>query len=91
AVLAEQSCALQTLDFGWNDLRNGGARALGDALKGNSTLKKLGLAYCSVDDVGGVALAVGIRKHPALVTLDLCWNRVGPRAALVFAHTLSVN
>lgn len=56
------------------------AKALGDTLSINKTLKKLSLEYCKVTELGAEYLARGLEKNPAssLTILSLDYNPIKP-------------
>ncbi|KAI9029124.1 kinase-like domain-containing protein [Hyaloraphidium curvatum] len=72
-------------------LGDSGARALAEALKGNSALRTLFLASNSIGDGGARALADVLKGNSALSTLNLGSNSIGVEGARVLAEALKGN
>jgi Ran GTPase-activating protein (RanGAP) involved in mRNA processing and transport len=62
---------LTSLDLGYNDLGEGGGRALAETLRLNSTLKSLNLGYNQLGEGAGRALAETLRLNTSLTSLKL--------------------
>ena len=71
-----KTLAALVLDF--NPLGSNGLNALCKGLRTNSTLKRLSVRHCSVDEHGGKAVGEMLHfKKTALIALDLSSNKLG--------------
>jgi len=81
AVVAEiikSNPRVTTLYLGGNPkIGDVGAKALAEAFKGNTTLKRLDLSSCNIGDDGAAALAEALRSDTSLTNLDLGYNGIG--------------
>jgi hypothetical protein len=72
-----RTLATLILDFN-QTLRSDGLAALCKGLKTNSTLKKLSVRYCNIDERGGKPVGeILCYKRTGLISLDLTSNRLG--------------
>ena len=62
-----------------------GARALGGALAGNSSLTFLALTSCKLRAQGAIDLAGGAQQNRSLAVLLLCKNNIGDKGACALA------
>lgn len=62
---------LRHLDLSWNGFSNEGAKALGDALKENSTLTVLDLSSNRINTIGADHLAKGLSQNESLKVLKV--------------------
>jgi len=71
-----KTLAALVLDF--NPLGSNGMNALCKGLRTNSTLKRLSVRHCSIDEHGGKAVGEMLHfKKTALIALDLSSNKLG--------------
>ncbi len=84
--------SLVNLNLDYNPLTNAGVAALERGLCSNSTLKKLSLRYCLIDECGGGALSE-ILSSPKITisTLDLTGNRLGGKGLVLLCPGLARN
>jgi hypothetical protein len=75
---------LRELDLGSSRLGFDGTRALAEAPF--DALEKLVLRSCAV--LGGLAALLHARRMPALRSLDLSWNGIGPKGAAILADEM---
>jgi hypothetical protein len=69
---------LTTLILDFNQIGSDGLAALCKGLKTNSTLKKLSVRYCNIDERGGKPVGeILCYKRTGLISLDLTSNRLG--------------
>ena len=68
--------------------RGESADTLGQSLATNNHLITLNLAYNSIGDSGAQQLAHSLRFNASLKFLDVSFNHLGPRTALVFSQVL---
>ncbi|EGD78215.1 hypothetical protein PTSG_12838 [Salpingoeca rosetta] len=67
------------------------ARALGEALKGNTTVKDLDLSTIEIDGEQARAIAAALPFNTTLETLNMEGNEIGPDAAVAIADALKRN
>jgi len=67
------------------------AQRIGSILEGNSTLQKLFLGNCNMEDQEAIALTRTLGINSALVTLDLSHNKISAEGALEISKVLSSN
>ena len=68
-----------------------GARAIGNFLATNSTLKIISLVSNGINDDGAAAIAEGLKKNSTLKKLILDKNKIDVRGAKAIAEALKVN
>lgn len=85
------SCALQSLDLSWNEIRGEGATAIAELVRENNFLKRLVLASNGLSDDGAAALGRSLATNAGLRELDLSSNRIGLRGAAPLAKALLQN
>ena len=77
AEILKSNTSVISVDLRCNkEIGDEGAKALGEALKVNATVKNLALGSCGIGDVGAAALGEALRSNTSLTRLDL-WNTVG--------------
>ena len=74
-----------------NNIRDGGAKAIAEALKVNPVLTSLDLRLNSIRDDGAKAIAEALKVNPVLTILDLQWNSIGVEGGKAIAEALKVN
>lgn len=75
--------------FGFHVIDRGeSAVTLGQSVTTNNHLIKLNLAYNSIGDSGAQQLAHSLRFNASLKHLDVSFNHLSPKTALVFAQVL---
>jgi Ran GTPase-activating protein (RanGAP) involved in mRNA processing and transport len=80
--LRDPACALKVLELGACKLRADGAKHLGDAIRANASILRLGLSRNSLGDKGVFELvAGGLESAKSLVELDVRDNAIGPEGA----------
>jgi len=73
-------CRTNRPELRYNDLGEGGGRALAEALRLNTTLASLNLSYNRLGEGGGLALAEALRLNQYNITVtsvNLYSNRLG--------------
>ncbi|KAF9112767.1 hypothetical protein BGX27_002853 [Mortierella sp. AM989] len=75
----------------YNLIGDGGALALSEALKTNTTLTTLDLTNNIIGKEGGLALAEALKTNITLITLDLTNNLVRREGDLTLSEALKVN
>lgn len=79
------------LDYNSN-LGSDGVVALAKGISSNSTLKKLSLRYCGIDEKGGEPLTqILIAPKIAIICLDLTGNRLGGKGLADMSNGLKAN
>ncbi|PNH10369.1 Protein NLRC3, partial [Tetrabaena socialis] len=86
AVLSAPGARLRRLVLSGCEVPDGGAYALGAALKANSSLLELGLAENHISTTGLGLLAEVVKVNGALRVLDVSCNMVGPQGMLPFSQ-----
>ena len=80
--LRDPACALKVLELGACKLRADGAKHLGDAIRANASILRLGLSRNSLGDKGVFELvAGGLESAKSLVELYVRDNAIGPEGA----------
>ena len=74
-----------------NNLRDKGGRAIGKALKANTTLTYLYLYLNNLGEEGGVAIAKALEANTTLTSLDLNYNRLREEGGVAIAKALETN
>jgi len=74
-------CGLKHLILSGNALEDSPTEMLADALMENHQVRTLNLSNCKVGDKGAAKLATMLETNLTLDSLDLSWNKFGPRAA----------
>ncbi|KAG0046531.1 hypothetical protein BGZ83_008311 [Gryganskiella cystojenkinii] len=87
---SHHTCKL-SLDMGPTSIGEKDLRALGDALKSNSTLAALNLRNNSVGEIGAQVIGEGLKTNLALTTLELGNNPVGDAGARALGEGLQNN
>lgn len=83
---------LTTLVLDFNPLGSDGVAALCKGLSTNSTLQKLSLKHCNIDEVGGRPIGEMLSfKKSQLVSLDLTSNMIGGSGLIAFCDGLGAN
>ena len=59
------------LDLSWNGFEDDGARALGDAIRGNNTLTELNIRNNRISTAGAAHIARGLEGNNALEILEV--------------------
>ncbi len=90
-ALACDTCSLQALDLGLNQLGISDLEVIGDSLKTNTTLVslKLGPFHCEKDQIASVA--AGISQNTALLHLELAQHGLEQQDCVNLATALSQN
>ena len=70
---------------------DGAVNLLADALRENSSLRRLHLSYSSIDEHSIEVLSAALRVNSGLELLDLDFNRIGDRGAISLGEALRVN
>ncbi len=85
--------SLVNLNFDYNsNLGSDGIVALAKGISSNSTLKKLSLRYCGIDEKGGEPLTqILIAPKIAIICLDLTGNRLGGKGLADISPGLKSN
>mmetsp|Transcript_5633 Transcript_5633/g.8266 ORF Transcript_5633/g.8266 Transcript_5633/m.8266 type:complete len:362 (-) Transcript_5633:1824-2909(-) len=93
ALSVGMNASLMTLNLDFNTkLGSSGAKCLCSGLQTNSTLKKLSMKHCSIDDAAGEALSKMLSfSKLAIASLDLTSNRLGGRGLLLMSQGLLEN
>ncbi|XP_078463919.1 leucine-rich repeat-containing protein 34 isoform X1 [Lampetra planeri] len=91
SLLQEGSCWLTSLDLSLNDIGPRGAKALGQVLQTNRSLRSLNLAGNKVGEEGGVSLATALQTNVSLRSLDLHHCDLGTDSIIAFSTALSYN
>eukprot|EP01094_Clydonella_sp_ATCC50884_P017021 TRINITY_DN2893_c0_g1_i4.p2 TRINITY_DN2893_c0_g1~~TRINITY_DN2893_c0_g1_i4.p2 ORF type:complete len:131 (-),score=26.59 TRINITY_DN2893_c0_g1_i4:74-418(-) len=73
--------SLACLDLEENNIGDGGAAHVADALRVNTSLKKLYLEGNNIGPEGAAQLADALRGNTSLKRLDLIENNIGPEGA----------
>jgi len=82
---------LKTLSLGYNQVADGGARALAEMLKSNTMLTSIDLGSNSIGDEGVTALAEALEINHVLTTMNIAYNEIGDDGAHVLADMLERN
>ena len=85
------SKVLTHLDISLNNLSIEVLEMLSVALSANSSLKTLGMKYCSIHGEGAELLSNGLELNRTLLGLDLRYNRINMNGAAALASMLTVN
>ncbi|KAL9188584.1 hypothetical protein ACHAXT_006962 [Thalassiosira profunda] len=92
ALCVGMNRTLVTLILDFNPLGSNGVAALCKGLSTNSTLKKLSLKHCSIDDEGGRPIGDMLRfKRLAVISLDLTSNSLGGNGLIDICQGLKEN
>ncbi|EOD32724.1 hypothetical protein EMIHUDRAFT_42817, partial [Emiliania huxleyi CCMP1516] len=82
---------LTDLNLGNNEIRDEGAAAIAEALRGNRVLTDLNLGNNEIRDEGAAAIAEALRVNGVLTKLYLAFNSIGDDGAEALASALRVN
>jgi Ran GTPase-activating protein (RanGAP) involved in mRNA processing and transport len=66
---------LQIVDLAYADIDNDGVTTLANALKDNTTVKKINLYDNDISDEGAAALADALKVNTSVTTIDLRENK----------------
>lgn len=77
--------------YAYDDIGYIGARAIAEALKGNTALTELDLGYNDIGDIGATSLAEALKGNTALTMLGLQRNDIGDIGATALAKALKGN
>ena len=83
-------CGLKHLILSGNDLEDSPTEMLAGALMENRRVRTLNLSNCKVGDKGAAKLATMLQTNLTLDSLDLSWNKFGPRAAEALKNALEL-
>ena len=82
-------CPLEELDVSWLKLNLTHAIAVGEAVGNNARLKTLNISYNNFSTEESIrTLATSLLTNIQLTALDLSYNHIDERCAVVFAHML---
>ena len=82
---------ITSLKLSENNIGDGGARRLSEALKKNQSLTSLVLVDNNIGDEGARSLSEALEKNQSLTSLDLWGNDIGEGGERVLAETLNHN
>ena len=77
---------LTDLNLGDNDIRDEGAAAIAEALRGNGVLKSIDLSRNRLDAEAGKALASALEKNAVLKKIDLRGSNLGDAEHVCYTH-----
>ncbi|XP_075255903.1 uncharacterized protein LOC142348429 isoform X2 [Convolutriloba macropyga] len=83
--------SLETLNMGYNDLRNEGVALLKDGLLRNKSIARLGLSSTRIDSIGAIALAEYIAESTCIVRVDIRNNNVKVAGIMALQNALKNN
>jgi Ran GTPase-activating protein (RanGAP) involved in mRNA processing and transport/predicted Ser/Thr protein kinase len=92
--LRQNDITLIKLDLSNNKLDSAGVKNLAEALQHNTTLKCLNLAGCQIGSQFGTTAMkdlAAVLQYATLMTLNLCYNNIGPAGAKNIALALPHN
>uniref|UniRef100_A0A6B2KXZ3 SAM domain-containing protein n=1 Tax=Arcella intermedia TaxID=1963864 RepID=A0A6B2KXZ3_9EUKA len=87
----EHNMCLHTLNIRAAQIGVAGASSVVQMLKINTTLLKLEIVSCNIDDTVAKVFASGLSKNCHLVALNLLSNKIGDDGAIAFSQMLLVN
>ncbi|KAL8872780.1 MAG: hypothetical protein Q9174_001644 [Haloplaca sp. 1 TL-2023] len=71
SFLTSKRCRVDSLYLSNNPIGAGGALALAEGLRSNTTILRLGLRSCGLKSEGAVAIIDTLQNHPHIMTLDI--------------------
>ena len=86
-----QNKHIQNLHMGKNSYASGVIRALGEGLKGNKTLQKIGLHQTGIDDNGLIAIGNMLLLNRSLLILEIEWNNITKEGIMQFIDLIKPN
>ena len=66
-------------------------KAIGEALKENTSLTRINLSNNKIGDEGGKAIGVALKVNTTLTWIDLRGNKIGDEAGKAIIEALKVN
>jgi hypothetical protein len=90
-VLQTSGCTIQSLDLAWNYMGTEGAVPMAKALEECSSIENVDFSACSIDDTGGQALAIMLKRNTSLKVVALAQNNIAAGSCFVFSKTCAIH
>jgi len=88
-AISDTTCCLEELDISGNKLDDKSALKLSEGIQQTKTLKSL--TAVSIDQLGAISIADGVKKNTSLKVLNMSNNEVSDDGAIQIASSIEVN